>query len=341
MTHGENSLTLVTGASGFLGGSICRRLLAQGRRVRALSRSATPELERLGAETVCADVSDTMATNRACLAVTTIFHAAAMVGIWGPREAFERTNIGGTRNILEACRRNKVQRLVFTSSPSVVFNDDHLSGVDETIPLGTDFPADYPRTKAEAERIALAADRPGGLRVTSLRPHLIFGEGDMNLLPRIVNRAKAGRLRIVGAGDNRVDLSYIDNVVDAHLCAEKALASPSPTAGGRAYFITNGEPVELWTWINNLLEQLQLEPVRRRISLQAAHRVGGICEFLWRTLRLGGEPPMTRFVASELAKDHWFNIEAAKRDLRYEPKISMREALDRTLPWLRRHLGLN
>ncbi|RME69244.1 MAG: NAD-dependent epimerase/dehydratase family protein [Verrucomicrobia bacterium] len=328
-------ITLVTGASGFLGGAICRRLLAEGRPVRALSRSPMPALEKLGAETVRADIADTASLAPAMVGVGTVFHVAARVGVWGPKRAFEHTNIDGTLAVLEAARRGGVGRLVFTSSPSVVFNDRDLAGVDESIPLGTDFPAHYPRTKAEAERLALAAHRPDGLRVVALRPHLIFGPGDMNLLPRVVRRARAGRLRIVGTGKNRVDLTYIDNAVDAHLAAERALAAPESRCGGRAYFITNGEPVELWPWINALLARLGIPPVTRHLSLAAARRIGAVCEALWATGLLPGEPPMTRFVASELAKDHWFDITAARRDLGYEPRVNMADALEKTLPALR------
>ena len=333
-------LALVTGASGFVGGSLARALRAQGREVRALSRSPMPDLEAAGAETIRADVADAPAIERACQGVETVFHAAARVGIWGRAEEFERTNIEGTRNVIEACRRHGVHRLVFTSSPSVIFNDRSLAGVDETLPLGTNFPAHYPRTKAIAEEHALAANDPGRLAVTSLRPHLVWGVGDRNLLPRVVTRARAGRLRIVGDGHNRVDLTHIDNVVDAHILAEAALARDSSPAAGHAYFITNGDPVLLWEWINEVLSRLEVPPVTRRISLGAARRLGGACEGLWSVFRLKGEPPMTRFLAAELAKDHWFDIAAARRDLGYSPRVSMAAGVVAVIPWLRQTLRL-
>lgn len=326
---------LVTGASGFVGGALVRRLLAEGRHVRALSRSAMADLARSGAEVVPADVADTDAMRAACAGVKTVFHVAARVGIWGPRAEFERTNIGGAHAIVAACRANDVPRLIFTSSPSVVFNDGDLAGVDESQPPGTRFPADYPRTKAAAERIVLAAHAPQKLSVAVLRPHLVWGPGDHHLLPRVIARARAGRLRIVGAGGNRVDLTHVANVIDAHLLAEVALARVDAGAGGRAYFITNGEPVRLWPWINDLLQRLALAPVTRRISLARARRLGAVCELAWRMFRLRGEPPMTRFLASELAKDHWFDISAARRDLKYSPRISMRQGLEELLPELR------
>jgi nucleoside-diphosphate-sugar epimerase len=331
-----DTLTLVTGASGFVGGRLARRLLAAGRRVRAIARSPLPELAALGAETLRADIADPAAMETACRGAGTVFHAAARVGVWGPRADFERTNIGGAQAILAACRTHGVARLVFTSSPSVVFNDADLSGVDESQPRGTTFPADYPRTKAEAERLILAAHEPGRFATCALRPHLIWGVGDQNLIPRVVARARTGRLRIVGKGRNVVDLTHVENVIDAHLCAERALAAVDCPAGGRPYFVTNGEPVVLWDWINDLLGRLGVPPVTRRISLANARRIGAVCEALWATLRLSGEPPMTRFVASELAKDHWFRIDAARRDLGYTPRITMAQGMEELLNQIER-----
>jgi len=330
-----DAITLVTGASGFVGGRLARRLLAAGRRVRAVARSPVPELAQLGAETMRADIADPAAMATACRGVATVFHAAARVGVWGPRAQFERTNIGGAQAIVGACRAQGVARLVFTSSPSVVFNDADLAGVDETQPRGTSFPADYPRTKAEAERLILEAHEPGRLATCALRPHLIWGVGDQNLIPRVVARARAGRLRIVGSGKNVVDLTHVENVVDAHLAAELALAAPESAAGGRPYFITNGEPVVLWDWINALLGRLGVPPVTRRLSLANARRLGAVGEALWSTLRLRGEPPMTRFVASELAKDHWFRIDAARRDLGYTPRVSMARGIEELIEAMR------
>jgi nucleoside-diphosphate-sugar epimerase len=170
----------------------------------------------------------------------------------------------------------------------------------------------------------LAANSPA-LRTVALRPHLIWGVGDPHLVPRVLARARAGRLRIIGAGHNRVDMVHVANAVDAHLLAEQALTLPQPSAAGRAYFITNGEPVVLWDWINNLLRALGEPPITQHISLGTASALGAACELAWRVLPLRGEPPMTRFVAAELAKDHWFNLAAARRDLGYAPRVSMAE----------------
>lgn len=305
-----------------MGRRLVERLLSSGRSVTVLARSASPELERRGVRFVRAALDDVEGVRAACAGVSTVFHVAAKVGVWGRYEEFFRTNVGGTRALLEGCREHGVRQLVYTSTPSVVYNGRDLAGADESLPLTSACPSAYPVTKAIAEREVLAANSPS-LRTVALRPHLIWGVGDPHLVPRVLARARAGRLRIVGAGRNRVDMVHVVNAVDAHLQAEAALGVADSRAAGRPYFITNGEPVVLWDWINHLLQALGEKPVTRRIPLPLATAAGAACEFAWRVLRKDGEPPMTRFVAAELAKDHWFSIEAARRDLGYEPRISM------------------
>jgi nucleoside-diphosphate-sugar epimerase len=364
---------LVTGGTGFLGRHIVERLLAQGRAVTVLARRSAPDLEKRGVRFVATDLADAVAVRSACRGAETVFHVAAKVGVWGRDDDFFRANVLGTRAVLEGCRMHGVRRLVYTSTSSVVYNGRDLSGVDESLPLTAACPAAYPLTKAAAEREVLAANAPE-LRTIALRPHLIWGVGDPHLVPRLIERAKAGRLRIVGSDRNRVDLVHVHNAVDAHFLAEVALAQchltrdtenriperlpaepchllsdtpkwpttegeksgntrtpPAalslPDASGRAYFITNGEPVVLWDWINGLLHALGIPPVTKRVSLAAATALGVACETLWRALPLRGEPPMTRFIAKELASDHWFDISAARRDLGYAPRVSLAEGM--------------
>lgn len=312
---------LVTGGTGFLGRRIVERLRASGRAVSVLARNPAPELERAGVRFVRASLTDRTATIAACAGIETVFHVAAKVGVWGQYDDFHRTNVLGTRALLEGCRVHGVSRFIHTSTPSVVYNGRDLAGADESLPLTTDCPSPYPLTKAIAEREVLAANS-AALRTTALRPHLIWGVGDPHLVPRVLARARQGRLRIVGQGRNRVDMVHLENAVDAHLLAEGAL-DPGGRAAGRAYFITNGEPVVLWDWINDLLRALGEPPVTRRVPLPVGTAIGAGCETIWRLLRLAGEPPMTRFIAAELAKDHWFNLGAARRDLGYEPRVSM------------------
>ncbi|MFA6959380.1 MAG: NAD-dependent epimerase/dehydratase family protein [Opitutaceae bacterium] len=321
MSAPQNLPALVTGGTGFLGRRLVERLLAQGRSVVVLGRTPAPDLEKRGVRFIRAALADEASMLAACRGIGTVFHVAAKVGVWGRYDDFFRANVLGTRALLAGCREHGVPRFIYTSTPSVVYNGRDLAGADESLPLTTACPSPYPLTKALAERDVLAANSPA-LRTVSLRPHLIWGLGDPHLVPRILARARAGRLRIIGAGDNRVDMVHVENVVDAHLAAEQALSGP---AAGRAYFITNGEPILLWEWINSLLTAIGEPPVTRHISLTAASAIGSVCEAAWRVLPLKGEPPMTRFIAAELAKDHWFSIDAARRDLGYTPRISMSE----------------
>ena len=321
----EEGAVLVTGGTGFLGGRLVERLVAAGRAVTVVSRSARPGLAARGVRVVVGELHDEAVCAEAARGAATVFHVAARVGVWGRYADFYRDNVLGTRALLAAARRAGVGRFVHTSTPSVVYNGRDLAGADEALPLTTDCPSAYPLTKALAEAEALAANT-AEFRVCALRPHLIWGVGDPHLVPRILDRARAGRLRIVGEGKNLVDMVHVENAADALLLAERALGRPGQAAGaaaGRAYFITNGEPVNLWEWVNELLRALREPPVTRRISLPAARAVGAVCEAAWRVLALKGEPPMTRFVAAELAKDHWFSIEAARRDLGYAPRVSM------------------
>jgi 2-alkyl-3-oxoalkanoate reductase len=323
----------ITGASGFIGGKIAERLLGEGRRVRVLARRPLPGLEKLGAEVVVGDLADSVALRRGCEGVGTVFHVAARVGVWGPAADFFKVNVEGTRAVIAACREADVPRLINTSSPSAVYTGSDLRGVNESMPLCTRAPSPYPTSKAAAERLVGEANSPE-LATVSLRPHLVWGPGDKNLIPRVIHLARQGRLKIIGSGRNKVDLTHITNVVDAHLLAERTLATSNPIGysasdvvypGGKAYFISNGEPVTLWDWINELLRGIGVPEVKKQISLNAASFAGGVLETLWRVLPLKSEPPMTRFIAKEMATDHWFDISAARRDLAYHPLVTVEQ----------------
>jgi len=326
---------LVTGGGGFVGGYIVERLLARGYAVRSIGRSPQPELVAKGVEVVCGDLTDATAVSAACEGVDTVFHVAARAGVWGSWESFDRPNVIGTRNVLSACRKWQVKRLVYTSTPSVVFNGDSIRGGDESLPYGKNWLCHYAETKALAEQEALAANSEK-LQVVALRPHLIFGPGDPHLLPRVVESVKAGRLRIVGDGSAKVDVSYVGNVADAHLDAFDALERGK--GAGQAYFISQGEPVDLWPWLNSILEGLGQPPLTQKIPLPLAYGIGALCEGAWQVLRRRTDPPITRFVAVELAKDHYFDINKAQHELGYRPRVPMNEALKLTIQDLiRRH----
>ncbi len=326
-------IKLVTGGGGFLGGAIVRLLISQGETVRSFSRGCYSELEALGVEQVQGDLSDKDAVASACKDVETVYHVAAKPGVWGSYDAYYQPNVVGTENIISGCLSSGVKRLIYTSSPSVVFDGTDMEGIDETTPYPPSFHAPYPQTKAIAEIKVLAAAKEG-LAAVSLRPHLIWGPGDNHLVPRIINRAH--RLRQVGDGANLVDTIYIDNAAWAHVLAEKSLRS-NPELSGRIYFISQDEPIALWKMINHILAAGGKPPVVRSISPGAALFAGTLLEGIYKLLNLKREPPMTRFVARELATSHWFNIQAAKSDLGYRPIVSTHEGLKRLAVWLKNH----
>jgi nucleoside-diphosphate-sugar epimerase len=322
---------VVTGGGGFVGGAVCRRLRLLGHEVIAVGRRPMPALSAEGIRTAALDLAlpdAAAALARILDGVDCVFHTAAHVKMWGSRGAFERGNIGATDNVIAACRAAAVGSLVFTSSPSVVAADHDLRGIDESQPYPPRYRAFYPETKAAAERAVLGA-HGADLKTIALRPHLIFGPGDTNLVPTIVKRARAGRLVQVGDGTNLVDLTFIDDCVSAHLLAAAALAE-RPSVGGRAYFISQGTPVPLWEWIGKVLLLHDLPPVRRRISVTTARVAATLAEAAWTTLRLASDPPLTRFLAEEMATDHYFDIGAARRHLGYEPSCSVWEATERS-----------
>lgn len=327
---------LVTGGGGFLGKHIVARLLERGDEVTSVARSDYPELREMGANTERGDLGDPEVAKRVTRGMDAVIHTAARVGMWGPKEDFIRINIEATQHLLDASQLNGVERFVFTSSPSVTFDGEDACNAGQDVPYPDEFLAYYPETKAEAERRVLNAHCTD-FRTTSLRPHLIWGPGDPHLIPRLVERARAGKLRIVGDGDNKVDITYIDNAAQAHLDALEALNRPDnePNPGGKAYFISNDDPVDLWPWINNLLKELGVSPIKKSLSHKAAYRAGAAMEKTWRTLRLGGEPPMTRFIASQLATSHWYDMEPARRDLGYKPEVSMEVGFQRLLESLK------
>lgn len=319
---------LVTGGGGFLGRILVDRLLTRGDAVRVMGRQEYPDLAARGVVCVKGDMADAAAVQRAVEGVEIVFHAGAKAGYWGDPEDYEKTNVVGTRNVLAACRQHGVKRLVYTSSPSVMAaNRDH-QGIDERHPYPGESLCEYQRTKILAEREVMAASRDGLLTV-SLRPHLIFGPGDPHLAPRALARAREGKLKRVGDGSNRVDTIYVENAADAHLTAADRL-EPGSALAGRAYFLSQGEPVKLWSFIGRVLEGFGAPPVRGAVPFWLAWHMGRAMEAVYRGFALGGEPPMTRFLAVQLGRSHWFDIAAARRDLGYTPRVDMEEGLKRT-----------
>jgi nucleoside-diphosphate-sugar epimerase len=327
---------LVTGGGGFLGGAIVKRLVKRGDRVISFSRGFYPELSEMGVQQIQGDISDAAAVEQACRKAELVFHVAAKPGVWGDYATYYRTNVVGTRNVIAACQQHHVSRLVYTSSPSVVFSGADMEGVDESVSFPQKYLAHYPKTKAMAEQLVTRAAAEG-LKTVILRPHLIWGPKDNHLVPRIIGHAN--RLVRVGNGRNLVDTIYIDNAADAHIQAADKLKQ-NPHFSGKVYFISQDDPVPLWDMVNNILSAAGLFPVRRSISRNMAWMIGAALEFVYKSFRIPGEPRMTRFLADELSTAHWFDISAAKRDLGYHPAISIEEGLSRLEEWLQHGQGI-
>jgi nucleoside-diphosphate-sugar epimerase len=318
---------LVTGGGGFLGQAIIRALLERGGKVRSFSRHAHRPLCDLGVEQCQGDLADAAALSKAVAGCDIVFHVAAKPGIWGPYREYYRTNVIGTENVVAACRQHSVPRLIYTSSPSVIFNGRDLNGVNESVPYPARFEAPYPETKAKAEQCVRNANSPT-LATLSLRPHLIWGPGDHHVLPRLAARARAGRLRRIGSQRKLIDTTFIDNAATAHLLAAERLR-PGASIAGKVYFISQGEPRETWEMVNALLTASGVAPVQRSVPVPAALALAWFLELTHRLTGNRNEPRLTRFVVREMCAAHWFDISAARRDLDYAPKISITEGLDR------------
>ena len=318
---------LVTGGGGFLGSAIARLLRERGETVRSFSRRSYPHLDAMGVEQVQGDLADLESLLPAFTHCKAVFHVAAKAGVWGSYDSFYRANVLGTENVIAACRSAGVGKLVYTSSPSVTFDGKDQPGVDESEPYPTRYLAAYPKTKAIAEQRVLEENQDG-LATVSLRPHLIWGPGDNHLVPRIITRGRLGKLRLVGRRDKRVDSVYITNAAQAHLQALDRLA-PDSAIAGKAYFISNGEPMPLRELINGILDAAGLPPVTKVVPEGLAFAAGSAMEFIYGVLRLKREPMITRFVARQLATEHWFDLSAAKRDLDYRPAVTIRQGFQR------------
>lgn len=325
---------LVTGAGGFLGLYIVEQLLARGDRVQTFSRGSYAELDALDVEQVRGDIRDAAAVSAACRGIDVVFHTAAVAGIWGPWRHFHGINTLGTENVVTGCREHGVARLVFSSSPSVTFDGSDQCGVDESAPYPDRWLCHYPHTKALAERHVLAASGTDGLLTCALRPHLIWGPRDHHLIPRLIERARQRRLWRVGDGTNRIDMIYVENAATAHLQAADALHDDSPVCG-KAYFLSQGEPVNCWDWIDEILALAELPPVSRSLSFKTAWRAGAALEGVYWLLHVTSEPPMSRFLAAQLATSHYFDISAARRDFGYDARVSIAEGMERLGRWLR------
>lgn len=322
---------LVTGGGGALGLAVCRKLKAKGHAVRSVSRGEYPVLADLGVETQRGDLSDRAAADAAVAGCDAVMHVAGRTGSFGPDSLYKPANLDSTMNLLAACGEAGITRFVYTSTPSVVHGGGDVAGADESEPYPDHYETAYQRTKAAAERAVLAQNGQG-MATVALRPHLVWGAGDSNLTQRVVERARAGRLKFVGDGSNKVDGCYLDNAADAHVLAVETIAAGAACAG-KAYFVTNDEPMPTKDLVNGIVMAAGLPPVTSTVSPGLARFAGGVLETAWSLLGRTDEPPMTRFVATQLSTEHWYDISAIKRDLGYAPKVSSAEGFERLRTW--------
>ena len=318
---------LVTGGGGFLGGAICRQLHSRGDEVIAYQRSAAEELGKLGITVVQGDITDAGGLLKASKDVDAIIHTAAKAGLSVNYEDYFGPNVSGTENVLKACRSNNIRKLVFTSSPSVTHSDGDIEGGDESLPYPKTYNSPYPETKALSEQQVMAANCPD-LHTVALRPHLIWGPGDSHLLPKLLEKAKHGKLKLPGP-EKLIDTIYIDNAARAHLLALDKLETHPETVGGKAYFISNDEPLPQGRIIEGLLEAAGITVEIQAISPRLAIAAGAVLETGWKLFGLKSDPPLTRWSAEHLSTAHWYDISAAKRDLGYTAEISIEEGLKR------------
>ena len=316
---------LVTGGGGFLGSAVCRQLLARGDEVIAYQRSKNEDLRTLGARIIQGDIADAGSLSGAINGVDAVIHTAAKAGLGGNYDDFYRPNVTGTENVINACLNSGVRKLVFTSSPSVTHADGDVEGGDESMPYASHYHSPYPATKALSEQMVMAANG-ADLHTVSLRPHLIWGPGDNHLLPKMIERARRGKLRLPGP-DKLIDTIYIDNAANVHLLALDHLQSTPDTIGGKTYFVSNDEPMTQAQIIGGLLDaagvKVDIQPISPGIAITA----GTLIETTWKCLRLKSEPPLTRWSAEHLSTAHWYDISAVKRDLGYRADISIAEGL--------------
>ncbi|MCD8138480.1 MAG: NAD-dependent epimerase/dehydratase family protein [Planctomycetaceae bacterium] len=322
-------MILVTGGGGFLGGHIVDKLLARGEAVRVLGRRDYPRLAERGVECRRVDLADAAGVFAAVQGCDAVIHTAAIPGVWGRYETYYTANFEGARNLVEACLEYGVGRLVYTSTPSVVHGGDGIDGGDESLPYPDHYLTPYAATKALAEKLVLSKNSPAFATV-AIRPHLIFGPGDTQLIPKLLARAKTGQLTRVGEGRNLISVSYVENVADAHLAALDRLR-PGAALAGRAYFVNEPEPVNCWDFINRIVTGVGLPGVRRAVPYRVAYAAGWLCEKIAALRGQTDDPRLTRFLVTQLGTSHWFRVDAAMRDFGWTPAVPFETGLERML----------
>ena len=354
---------LVTGGGGFLGLRLVQRLLDDGIEPISFSRGSHPELAKLGVEERRGNLDSFDDVDAAVEGCDAVFHVAAFPSVVMDPTPYYRTNLLGTRNVVAACLKNRVRKLVYTSTQCVANTVESQEGIDESTPYAPRFLCWYQMTKAVSEQIVRAANyapwtddydfggldfspanfrrlnpkvniattprdstREDALMTVALRPHLIWGPGDRHLVTRLLERSLFRRLVRVGDGKNMIATIYVDNCADAHKLALDALV-PGSSVPGSVYYIAQEKPTNCWRWIDELLALAHEPPVQSSVSFESAWRRGAILEKIYSIFRLKGEPIMTRFLATQLAKSYWFDTTRAKNELGFVPKISTEEGM--------------
>jgi len=318
---------LVTGGGGFVGSHIVKQLLDRNVEPLVIGRNPYPAIESLGVTCVVGDICDKSFMEKQARNIDTVFHVAAMAGIWGKWQDYYRVNVLGTENVIHACKANNVKRMVYTSTPSVVFNGDNIVNGNEKLPYATKPLCNYAKSKILAEKAVLeSSSKEEDFHTCAIRPHLVWGPGDPHLVPRLLERGRKQQLKRVGTCTNIVDISYVENVAEAHLLAAANLET-TQTASGKAYFISQGTPVNLWQWIDELFLKMDVPDIRSRVPFRLAYSAGILLEGWHHLFAKHKEPKMTRFLAEQLAKSHWFSIEQAKNDLGYSPRVSTEDGM--------------
>lgn len=329
---------IVTGATGFLGLHLCEFLIQEGHEVWGIGRNTKKGelLKSYGCHFVQASIDEVIHNSRLTIALENadiIVHSAALSSPWGHVDQFTKTNIFGTQNILNLALKFKIKKFIHISTPSLYFKFKDEFNISETQILSPPFASTYTASKFEAEKLVDLAHKEKGLFTITIRPRGIFGPGDESLLPRLLTVAGSKGLPTIGDGKNIIDLTYVGNVVHA---INKAIHA-NDICNGQKYNITNGEPVELWPFINNILTELNIKVSKKKIPFKVAYTFAHLSEIFHKYLLNNSEPRLTRYTVGLLSKGQTLSIEKARRELGYEPVVTMSEATANVLKWWKQH----
>jgi nucleoside-diphosphate-sugar epimerase len=316
---------LVTGVTGFIGRRLALALVARGCRVRGLTRrdSGLDDLVQDGIEVVRGDLADPAALERVCDRQRLVFHAAGRVSDWGPRQGFVRVNVEGTAHLIAACVRTNVERLVHLSSLTVLGLPNDARSIDEATPYGTPLSGDhYTATKIAGEQLVRAASAEGRLATTVVRPGAVWGPGDRLIVPRIVRLLRRGLMPVIGDGKNVLGLSHIDNLVDGLI-----LAGRMPRAAGHVYHLTDGEEVTAAEALAQVAEAYGLQPPRTHVPYWAIYGLAAALEAAARVTGRAQAPAITRYGVRFVACDCRYDIDKARSQLGYQPRVSFRAGM--------------